>query len=129
LQSTIQWLLQTAPTKDRRSDCSQSGKDERSRSYSQSRKNGEVPEQSKYQLNTLTSRSRTRVLELRSNPTANHEAIKLSTLNTLRAENAALLAQLRGQDLTNVPVVPAATVDNLTMQLSRLQAEVSSAQK
>ena len=29
----------------RTSDCSQSGKDERSRSYSQSRKNGEVPEQ------------------------------------------------------------------------------------
>ena len=83
----------------------------------------------KSQLNTLTARSRTRVLELRSNPTANHEAIKLSTLSTLRAENAALLAQLRGEDLSNVSVVPAATVDNLIMQLSQLQAEVSSAQK
>lgn len=31
--------------RQRTSDCSQSGKDERSRSYSQSRKNGEVPEQ------------------------------------------------------------------------------------
>jgi mitotic spindle assembly checkpoint protein MAD1 len=84
---------------------------------------------SKSQLNSLTSRSRTRVLELRSNPTANHEAIKISTLSTLRAENAALLSQLRGQDLSNIPVVPAATVDNLTMQLSRLQADVSGAQK
>lgn len=84
---------------------------------------------SKSQLKSMTTRSRTRILELRSNPTANHEAIKLSTLNTMRAENAALLAQLRGEDLSNVSVVPAATVDNLTMQLSRLQAEVASAQK
>lgn len=83
----------------------------------------------KSQLRALTSRNRTRILQLRSNPTSNHEAIKVSTLNTLRAENAALLAQLRGEDLSNVPVVPAATVDNLTMQLSRLQAEVASAQK
>lgn len=83
----------------------------------------------KSQLKSLTARSRTRILELRSNPTANHEAIKLSTLNTLRAENAALLTQLRGEDLANIPVVPAATVDNLTLQLSRLQAEVASAQK
>ena len=83
----------------------------------------------KSQLQTLTSRSRTRILELRSNPTSNHEAIKLSTLNTLRAENAALLAQLRGGDLSNTPLIPAATVDNLTLQLSRLQAEVASAQK
>jgi mitotic spindle assembly checkpoint protein MAD1 len=83
----------------------------------------------KSQLKILTSRSRTRILELRSNPTANHEAIQISTINTLRTENAALLTQLRGEDLSNVPVVPAATVDNLTMQLSRLQAEVGSAQK
>lgn len=83
----------------------------------------------KSQLKSITSRARTRVLELQSNPTSNHEAIKLSTLNTLRAENAALLAQLRGDNLSNVPVVPAATVDNLTMQLSRLQAEVANAQK
>lgn len=83
----------------------------------------------KSRLETLTSRSRTRVLELRCNPTSNHEAVKLSTLNTLRAENAALLAQVRGDDLFNTPLVPAATVDNLTLQLSRLQAEVASAQK
>lgn len=83
----------------------------------------------KSQLNSLSSRSRTRILELRSNPTAKYEAIKLSTLKTLHAENAALLAQLRGEDLSNVPVVPAATIDNLTIQLSRLQAEVASAQK
>ena len=83
----------------------------------------------KSQLKSISSRARTRVLELRSNPTSNHEAIKMSTLNTLRAENAALLAQLRGDDLSNVAVVPAATVENLTMQLSRLQAEVATAQK
>ena len=83
----------------------------------------------KSQLKALSSHARTRILELRSNPTSDHEAIKSHTLNTLRGENAALLAQLRGDDLSNVPVVPAATVDNLTMQLSRLQADVASAQK
>ncbi len=83
----------------------------------------------KSQLKSISSRARTRVLELRSNPTSNHEAIKISTLNILRAENAALLAQLRGDDISNVSVVPAATVENLTMQLSRLQAEVANAQK
>ena len=83
----------------------------------------------KSQVASLTSRSRTRILELRSNPTANHEAVKLSTLETLRSENAALLSQIRGDDLSNVPVVPAATVDNLTLQLSKLQAEVASGQK
>jgi mitotic spindle assembly checkpoint protein MAD1 len=85
----------------------------------------------KSQLKSITSRTRTRILELRSNPTSNHEAIKTSTLHTLRTENAALLAQLRGShdDHSSTPVVPAATVDNLTQQLSRLQAEVGTAQK
>jgi mitotic spindle assembly checkpoint protein MAD1 len=88
----------------------------------------------KSQLKSITSRTRTRILELRSNPTSNHEAIKTSTLTTLRTENAALLAQLRGShndhDLSNPPaLVPAATVDNLTQQLSCLQADVATAQK
>ncbi|KAF2455274.1 spindle assembly checkpoint component Mad1 [Lineolata rhizophorae] len=46
------------------------------------------------QLASLRASSRVRVLELRSNPTADAEALKLSTVTTLRAENRALREQL-----------------------------------
>jgi mitotic spindle assembly checkpoint protein MAD1 len=61
------------------------------------------------QLNSLKETSRTRVLELRSNPTADAEAIKLSTLRTLREENAALLAQVEGKT-SGGKVVPISTL-------------------
>ncbi|KAF2237410.1 M protein repeat protein [Viridothelium virens] len=49
----------------------------------------------KTQLTSLKSSSRTRILELRSNPTTDAEALKLSTLTRLKEENAALLEQLQ----------------------------------
>ncbi|KAL9096462.1 MAG: hypothetical protein Q9165_001459 [Trypethelium subeluteriae] len=49
----------------------------------------------KTQLTSLKSSSRTRILELRSNPTADAEALKLSTLTRLKEENAALLERLQ----------------------------------
>jgi chromosome segregation ATPase len=48
------------------------------------------------QLKKLKESSRVRVLELKSNPTADADALKLSTVRTLRDANAALLAQLQG---------------------------------
>ncbi|SMY25125.1 unnamed protein product [Zymoseptoria tritici ST99CH_1A5] len=80
------------------------------------------------QITTLKSSSRTRVLELRSNPTADVEAIKLSTLTTLRAENAALLSQLEGSGHTT-KVVPVSTLDNYRNQLDDVKAQLAQAEK
>ncbi|KAJ4346540.1 coiled-coil domain-containing protein mad1 [Didymosphaeria variabile] len=48
------------------------------------------------QLKKLKESSRVRVLELKANPTADAEALKLSTVRTLREANEQLLAQLQG---------------------------------
>jgi len=45
-------------------------------------------------LKAFAKSSETRIISLRSNPTSDYEAIKLSTLNALRKENADLLSQL-----------------------------------
>ncbi|KAF9733265.1 hypothetical protein PMIN02_011258 [Paraphaeosphaeria minitans] len=67
------------------------------------------------QLRKLKESSRVRVLELKSNPTADAEALKLSTVRTLREANAQLLSQLQGQaDFSTVPAAQlAATQDEL----------------
>ena len=82
----------------------------------------------KIQLNSLQSSSRTRVLELRSNPTANAEAVKVSTLTALRSENAALLAQLESQPVPT-KVVPISTLELLRMQLKDTEAAVADKEK
>lgn len=77
----------------------------------------------KTQLASLQSKSRTRVLELRSNPTADAEALKMSILRTLRAENVALLEQLQGRAPTDA--VPQATLERTQAELSEAQNEIS----
>jgi mitotic spindle assembly checkpoint protein MAD1 len=58
----------------------------------------------KERLESATQASKIRVLSLRSNPTSDFEAIKLSTLEALRQENADLLSQIAGRGpLTTVP--------------------------
>jgi mitotic spindle assembly checkpoint protein MAD1 len=58
----------------------------------------------KERLKSASEASKTRILSLRSNPTSDYEAIKLSTLEALRQENADLLSQLSGTGpLTSVP--------------------------
>ncbi|KAB8292378.1 hypothetical protein EYC80_008114 [Monilinia laxa] len=75
-------------------------------------------------LATATAHSQTRVLSLRSNPTSDFEAIKLSTITALRAENADLLSQLT----TNLP--PNASVPLSTLQTQKdLVAESQAALK
>ncbi|KAK3116199.1 coiled-coil domain-containing protein mad1 [Teratosphaeriaceae sp. CCFEE 6253] len=80
------------------------------------------------QLKSLKETSRTRVLELRDNPTAAAEAIKLSTLRTLRDENAALLNQLEGKP-HGTKVVPISTLDNIRLQLADSQAQIAAQEK
>jgi mitotic spindle assembly checkpoint protein MAD1 len=83
----------------------------------------------KSQLKSLRANSKIRVLELRDNPTANAEAVKMSTLTTLKAENTALLQQLRGEDMQGVKVVPVSTVDALKLDLREMEKVVAEKEK
>ena len=83
----------------------------------------------KTQLKSLRESSKTRVFELRDNPTANAEAIKMSTLRTLKEENTQLLAQLRGEDLQGVKVVPVSTVDHLKLDLQDKDSVIADKEK
>lgn len=80
------------------------------------------------QLTSLQQSSRTRILSLRSNPTADAEAIKLSTLTSLRTENKALLAQLEGA-LHATKVVPISTLENARMEIQDLESMVAEKEK
>lgn len=82
----------------------------------------------KERLQALTEQSKTRVLSLRSNPTADFEAIKLSTLNTLRQENADLLAQLRTKQPT-LTSVPQSALEAAEQQIVAAQQALASEKK
>lgn len=81
------------------------------------------------QLNALRESSRTRVLELRDNPTAQAEAIKMTTLRTLKEENAALLEQLEGRPNGAAKVVPISTLEHARLQMSELEATIAQRDK
>ncbi|KAI5270821.1 mitotic spindle assembly checkpoint protein-like protein MAD1 [Aureobasidium subglaciale] len=81
------------------------------------------------QLNALRESSRTRVLELRDNPTAQAEAIKMTTLRTLKEENAALLQQLERKPDGATKVVPISTLEHARLQMSELEATVAQRDK
>lgn len=83
----------------------------------------------KAQLKALRESSKTRILELRENPTAQAETIKMTTLRTLKEENAGLLGQLRGEDLQGVKVVPVSTVDALKFDLKDMEMVVAEKEK
>lgn len=82
----------------------------------------------KSHLTSLQEQSRTRILELRSNPTSEAENLKLSTLRTLQAENRDLLAQLRGEH-ANVKVVPASTLESMKLELQEMERTVAEKEK
>lgn len=82
----------------------------------------------KNQLATLKATPRTRVLELRSNPTADAEALKLSTLTALRKENETLLAQLEGRP-QGTEVVPIATLELARADLRNMEKTVADKEK
>ncbi|KAL0930449.1 spindle assembly checkpoint component mad1 [Colletotrichum truncatum] len=79
------------------------------------------------QLKALKAQSKTRILSLRSNPTSDFEAIKMSTLNALKQENADLLAQLRSDP--SVRLVPFSQLDAANRLVEEARAETASAQK
>lgn len=85
-------------------------------------------EATKSQLSTLQTHSRTRVLELRSNPTAEVEKIKLSTLTALKAENRDLLNQLQSNS-KSVKLVPASTLESMKLELHEKETVVTEKDK
>lgn len=85
-------------------------------------------EAAKSQIKSLKSKSRTRVLELRDNLTAQTEQIKMSTLTTLRSENRDLLAQLRGERV-NAKSVSVNAVDSIKLEMQEMERTVADKEK
>ena len=83
------------------------------------------------QLTSLQHSAKTRILSLRSNPTADAEAIKQSTLTTLRQENKDLLARIEGHydDRQNSKLVPTSTLDALRLELQEKDQTIASVEK
>ncbi|PNS15418.1 Spindle assembly checkpoint component mad1 [Sphaceloma murrayae] len=80
------------------------------------------------QLAALRESSRTRVLEYSKNPTAQYEAVKMATLQTLRSENDALLAQLRNSSPAPA-MVPAAVLDAMKLELAEKDSQMAQKDK
>ncbi|KAK5940074.1 coiled-coil domain-containing protein mad1 [Knufia obscura] len=83
------------------------------------------------QLKALRSSTSYRILELRENPTATHQAIQASTLRTLQQENRDLMVQLRGNqdEMSRVKVVPVSSLDALKLDLSDMERQLESKDK
>ncbi|CZT10308.1 related to spindle assembly checkpoint protein [Rhynchosporium graminicola] len=79
----------------------------------------------KERVEALSKQSETRVLSLRSNPTADFEAIKLSTLTTLRQENADLLTQLRTKQ-PSLKAVPQSTLEAAEQRIVAIEQALAS---
>lgn len=80
------------------------------------------------QLKKVKESSRYRVLELKSNPTADAEALKLSTVRTLREANAGLLARLEGAS-PSLESVPIATLTAAQDEIAELTTTIASRDK
>jgi mitotic spindle assembly checkpoint protein MAD1 len=97
----------------------------------------EIKAQSKQLDSFKSSSSRTRILELRNNPTANVQAIKQSTLDALQAENETLKAQLEGRlpsqmhssNARDTQLVPKASLTRLQLELQDRDASIASKEK
>jgi mitotic spindle assembly checkpoint protein MAD1 len=83
------------------------------------------------QLKKLKESSRTRVLELKANPTADAEALKLRTVRTLRDANAQLLAQLSPSHASppTHATIPFATLAAAHDEMSELRGQLASSEK
>ncbi|EED21493.1 M protein repeat protein [Talaromyces stipitatus ATCC 10500] len=83
----------------------------------------------KSHLSSLQEQSRTRILELRANPTSEAENIKMTTLRALQAENRDLLAQLRGENGKVTRVIPVSTLDSLKLEMAEMERTVAEKEK
>ncbi|KAI9886046.1 MAG: hypothetical protein M1823_002166 [Watsoniomyces obsoletus] len=97
----------------------------------------------KSQITSLKQTSRTRILELRKNPTSDHTAIKQSTLDLLREENRELLSLLEqqsahtesnphgknGEREGNERLIPLATLNRTRLEIHDLERLVAEKEK
>lgn len=83
------------------------------------------------QLKALRASTSVRVLELRDNPTAAHQAIQAGTLRTLKQENTDLMAQLYGNsdEMSRIKVVPVSSLDALKLDLKDMERQLESKDK
>ncbi|KAM0234689.1 hypothetical protein ACHAP5_009959 [Fusarium lateritium] len=82
---------------------------------------------SREQLQAAKQQTQTRVLSLKSNPTSDFEAIKRSTLESLKKENEDLLAKLRGS--ASVPTIPTSVLSAMEREIAAAKTETASAEK
>ena len=83
------------------------------------------------QLKALRASTSVRVLELRDNPTAEHQAVQAGTLRTLKQENTDLMAQLCGDpdEMSRIRVVPVSSLDALKLDLKDMERQLESKDK
>lgn len=83
------------------------------------------------QLTAARQSSSVRILELRDNPTAQHEAVKQATINELRTENEQLRQLIHDGETgtTSFQVVPVSTLVALQRDVQLAREETASAKK
>ena len=72
--------------------------------------------------------SQMRVLQLKDNPAARHEAVKRDVLEGLKRENIELLAQLEGRP-GGAKLVPLSTLENSRMDVKEMERLVAEKEK
>ncbi|KAI1849370.1 hypothetical protein JX266_004865 [Neoarthrinium moseri] len=81
-------------------------------------------------LQAAEAQTKTRVLSLRSNPTSDWEAIKVTTLEALKKENQQLLSQLqKAHRNPSFPVIPASQLAATKREVEEALREKASAEK
>lgn len=81
------------------------------------------------QLNAAKQSSSVRILELRSNPTATHQAVKQATIDELRTENEQLRSMIHDGDMSSFQSVPVSTLVALQRDLQSAYDETASWKK
>ncbi|ROW13156.1 hypothetical protein VPNG_04895 [Cytospora leucostoma] len=81
------------------------------------------------QLAAAKQSGNVRVLQLRSNPTDDHQAVKQAAIGELRAENEQLRRLVHDGEASRFPVVPVSTLIALQRDLQAARDETASARK
>jgi mitotic spindle assembly checkpoint protein MAD1 len=76
-------------------------------------------------LEKVVKISRTRVLELKDNPTSRHQAVQKKYLDQLSNENTALLQRMQGKGIG----VPKETIERMKGELERMESLVAQKEK
>lgn len=81
------------------------------------------------QFNAAKQTASVRILELRNNPTSNHQAVKQATIDELRTENEHLRSMVHDGDMSSFQSVPVSTLVALQRDLQHARDETASWKK